>query len=64
MASTLIVLVWTLILPALIWIALLAACSGIARRSGQSLKSLGVGIRSGFAAEFYPPKDDGEDTLT
>ena len=57
MAGTLVVLVLLLIVQVVFRIVLLAACSFIAKKNGQSLKSISVKLRTGFTAEFYPAEN-------
>ena len=59
MAGTLVVLVLLLIIQLVCGIVLLAACSVIAKRNGQSLKSFSVSRSTGFTAEFYAAETGG-----
>jgi hypothetical protein len=59
MAGTAIV-VLVIMLTAIVLFGLiaLAACSRLARRWGQSLKSMSLSPRNGFTVEFYPLQDE------
>ena len=59
MTSTLVVLVLTPILQTLIRLVLFVACSFIAKKNGQTLKSMSVNLRSGLTVEFFPAENPG-----
>lgn len=61
MASTLVVLVFSLCLL-LVWLLAVAATSWLASRKGQALKKMSWSVSRGFSAEFFKPKDHSADT--
>jgi hypothetical protein len=60
MTSTIIVLVALLILPLLSFLCYLFACSMLAKRTGQQLKSVSRSSVHAFSVEFYEDRHETE----